>query len=701
MPTTNDRPWSILHIEDQALEVRLIRDLLEAAFGRHFHLEHRADLRSGLERLARGGLDIVLLDLTLPDSRGIDTFRRAYTGAKGIPIILLTNIDDEELAALAVREGAQDYLSKRHLETRLLARSMRYAVERNQAEEALRRSEERYALAVRGSNEGIWDWAMGEGTLYFSPRWKAMLGYEEHELDDNPDEWLGRIHPEDHSAFLVDLDEHRAGKTAHLSRELRVRHRDGRYVWMQVRGLGIRDAAGQCVRMAGSMSDISARKRAEQQLLHDALHDALTQLPNRSLLLDRLQVELNQQDRPGALRFAVLFLDLDRFKNVNDSLGHLIGDKVLMETAERLVRLARPGDTVARLGGDEFGIILHDITSPSDPSRVAERILERLRDPILVEGFEISVSASIGIVIGSETYKHPEEMLRDADTAMYRAKSGGKSRYEIFDHGMHQRVLHLLRLESALRRGLERGEFILHYQPIITLNTGRVTAFEALVRWQHPTRGLVSPSEFIPVAEETGLIVPLGWWTLAESCRQAATWAREFPEQTLAISVNVSTKLFKQQDFVSRLGDILTSSGLAPEQLRIELTESLLLDHSEKSIKKLCQLRELGIGLHLDDFGTGYSSLSYLKQFPYDSIKIDRSFVTGVCEANGSGAIVQTVINLGQLLGMNIIAEGVESRRQLDRLRDWHCPQAQGFWFSKPLDSGGIGQLLATAPCWN
>ena len=397
------------------------------------------------------------------------------------------------------------------------------------------------------------------------------------------------------------------------------------------------------------------------------------------------------------LNSLVLFLDLDRFKNINDSLGHSIGDQLLILIARKLREISRPGDTVARLGGDEFAILLTEVNSLSMVTHFADRVLAECAMPVEIDTHEICTTVSIGIALGTKRYASSHEVLRDADIAMYWAKSEGKACYEIFDREMHSRVVKLQRLELELRQAVEKNEFVIHYQPIVSLTHKSMVGFEALIRWNHPTRGLVAPMEFISTAEETGLIVPLGWWTLREACKQAKQWQQAFPaEQPLSMSVNISGKLFNQPDMISNLRNILRETGLPATSLRLEITESVLLDHADESVAKLAQMRSLGVGLHVDDFGTGYSSLSYLQKFNYDTLKIDRSFVNQMVDNNGSSAIVQSIIALGELLHMNIIAEGVESLDQLNRLKELKCPQVQGFLFSKPMDSKTATRLLSS-----
>ncbi len=685
----------VLLVEDDLAQADLIRALLSAANGGAFHIHHVQRLSEAKGRAHETGAQVVLLDLNLPDSYGLVGFQELHRLAPWLPVIILTNVKDENEAARAVRLGAQDYLIKREVDTQLLVRSIRYAIERQRAEEALRESEERYALAVAGANDGLWDWHVSKDLVYFSPRWKAILGYKTRELRDRLEAWFERVHPEDIDGLKSALDEHLAQGAHHFEHEHRVRTKGGRYLWVLCRGLAVRDENGKAYRIAGSLTDISARKRAEAQLLHDALHDTLTRLPNRSLYLDRLDIALRQYRRDPEKQFAVLFFDLDRFKNVNDSLGHSVGDELLIAAAKRLQQFLRPGDTLARLGGDEFAILLNDLESLADAKQVAERIHELLAREFIIGDHEVYTSASIGIAVSAPHYQRPEEMLRDADLAMYRAKRAGDVAAEVFDSDMHHSAMAVLKLETDLRRAVERKEFVMHYQPIVSIATERVIGFEALLRWQHPERGLLHPEQFIAAAEETGLIVPICWYGLREASAQVREWQRLFPmDPPLSVSINISGKLFLQANMAQRVLAILAEGGLPPKSVHLEITESAIMDHREAALAELHALRQAGIELHIDDFGTGYSSLTYLQRFSYDSLKIDRSFVSNLLQNDENSAIVRAIIALGKMLEMNVIAEGVETREQLLWLREVGCPQGQGYWFSEPLDSAAIGSLL-------
>jgi len=443
---------------------------------------------------------------------------------------------------------------------------------------------------------------------------------------------------------------------------------------------------------------IFERRRAEDQLIFDALHDTLTRLPNRMLLIDRLQHGLVRLKRHPDGQFAVLILDLDRFNVVNDSLGHHVGDELLKEVAYRLTGCLRQPDTIARLGGDEFALLIENITSVKDIEQIADRIHSVLASPIILDGHELFINASIGVTLSAPHYERPEELLRDADAAMYRAKADGKARHAIFDVAMHKRAVGLLRLESDLRRAIEREELLLHYQPIIELRTGKLKGFEALVRWKHPQHGLVSPAEFIPIAEDTGLIVPIGRWVLREACRQLREWQNR-SSTPLTMSVNVSAKQMEKQDIVHSVVRALDDVNLPAWHLKLEVTESALV-RDDQAEKMLGELRGLGVGLSLDDFGTGYSSLSHLNRFPFDTIKVDRSFVNEMTGDGSKGKIVRAIVMLSQILDMSVIAEGVETVEQVKELIELGCACAQGFYFSRPRDAQTVDQLITKHSVW-
>ena len=450
---------------------------------------------------------------------------------------------------------------------------------------------------------------------------------------------------------------------------------------------------GKPVGRVACFRDITERTRAEEKLRHYALHDTLTNLPNRVEFMNQLRLAVERADGNDYARFAVLFLDLDRFKIINDSLGHGIGDKLLVAIAEKLKSCVRPGDIVARLGGDEFTILLNRSGDTDEVARVASRLLAKIAEPCRIDNYEVFTTASIGIIVSSHGQRAPEDFLRDADAAMYRAKESGKARYEIFDREMHVRNMNLLQVETDLRHAVERNEFEVMYQPIVDLDTGRVQEFEALIRWRHPKHGLVMPKEFVEVAEETGLIIPIGQWILEESCRQTAEWQQRSPTP-LSISVNLSAKQLLHPALTSQVRDVLERSRLGPGQLKLEVTESTIMEHSDSSLGVVSDLYALGVSLSTDDFGTGYSSLSYLHRFPFERLKIDRSFINSMDDDKKSGAIVKTILMLGENLNIEVVAEGIETEGQLEKLRSLGCKLGQGYYFSRPVDAAAAEEFL-------
>ena len=573
--------------------------------------------------------------------------------------------------------------------------------ERRRAERALRQSEERYALAERGANDGLWDWDLATNRVYFSPRWKQMLGLREDEAGGEPEAWFGRVHPDDRDRLSGEVARHLSGDSANLEVEHRIRHADGTWRWVLLRGTAVRDAQGKATRMAGSQTDVTERKEAEEKLLHDALHDALTGLPNRSLFMDRLRQAMAFQQRKPELRFAVLYLDVDRFKNINESLGHAMGDRLLVSVGKRLLECIRPGDTVARLGGDEFALLLEDYGSAEDPARCAERIQAELASAHDLGGVEVFATASIGIAVAGRGYTRPEELLRDADTAMYRAKELGRARHAVFHPAMHAHARAQLQLETDLYRALERNELRLAFQPIVSLSTGLIAGCEALVEWQHPKRGRTPPAEFIPAAEETGLIRPIGDWVLRESCKAARGFADRLPRSApIAVSVNLSARQLLRAELLEQVRSALQQSGLEPHRLRLEVTESVIMENAGPASLLLAQIKALGVHLLLDDFGTGYSSLSYLHNFRFDTLKLDRSFVARIDSSGKHAEIVRTILSLARALGMDVVAEGVETPAQVAQLQLLHCDYAQGYYFARPMDAAQLAGLLESRRAW-
>jgi diguanylate cyclase (GGDEF)-like protein/PAS domain S-box-containing protein len=598
-------------------------------------------------------------------------------------------IDEAMLTSLA------DYAAVALENANLYQQAQQEIAERVHAVSALRESEERYILAMRGANDGLWDWDLRQNLIYCSPRWKSMLGFREEEIGDSPDEWFNRVHPEDLELLRLEISNHIKGLTSHLECEQRILHKDGTYHWMQTRGLAVWDMHGIATRMAGSQTDITDRKTAEHRLLHDAFHDTLTGLPNRALFMDRLRFAVERAKRRDRYLFGVLYMDLDRFKDVNDSLGHMMGDQLLVETGHRLGDSLRPTDTVARLGGDEFVLLLEDIASVDDATRVAERVQKHLMTPFRVDGHIVHISASMGIVLSVTGYNRAEEVLRDADIAMYRAKAHGKARFEIFDPAMRDRIMVRLSMETQLRQALDNLELRVYYQPIVSLETGQFIGLEALVRWQHPERGLIYPAEFIPLAEETGLVIPLDRWVLREACRQMREWQQSLAlDPELAISVNISGKQVAQPDLVEVIRQILEETGIEGRLLKLEITESAIMENDDYTNEIFSRLQELGVQIQIDDFGIGYSSLSYLPRFPLNALKISQAFVKKMEEDPNLLKIVHSIIMLTHGLGMRVIAEGVETTEQLTRLKSLGCEYGQGYLMAAPMDNMATLRLL-------
>ena len=565
--------------------------------------------------------------------------------------------------------------------------SVRLELDRRRAE-----SEERYALAAYGANDGLWDWDLGLGVVHYSPRWKAMIGHPDAEIGDSPEEWFTRIHPEDRDRARTELTASGEGDP-HRWSEYRMRHADGSWRWMLARGAVVRDEHGNTTRIAGSQADITQRKQAEQKLAHDALHDPLTDLPNRTLLMDRLERLLVVSRRRPHNQFAVIFLDLDRFKRVNDSLGHASGDQLLIEVGQRLRSHLREEDTLARLGGDEFAIILPRVEDGDDAVRAAQRIAACLDEPVDAGGQTVFVTSSMGIALGPGRYETPGQIVRDADIAMYRCKKERLGRPQIFDETMHRQVVNQLRIELELRQALQRNELVLHYQPIVGLGSRRLDGLEALVRWQHPERGLLPPGQFLPVAEEGGLIVDLGRWALREACAAGERWRRSLGAPVPVVHVNLSGTHFLTG---SVLPDVMAAlePDISGAALAIEITENVLLDDPRSAAGVLTELRSHGVEIAIDDFGTGYSSLRYLHSLPADTLKIDRSFIQDMDKRRGED-LVRTVVVLADRLGLSTVAEGVETQEMERRVAAAGVSHAQGFLYAPALPESEARDLLS------
>jgi diguanylate cyclase (GGDEF)-like protein/PAS domain S-box-containing protein len=600
--------------------------------------------------------------------------------------------DEILLASLA------DYAAVALENAHLYQQARREINERLRAETALRESEERYALAARGANDGIWDLNLGANAIYLSPRWKEMLGYQDHEIGDSPDEWFSRIYPDDLDLLKTTLSALVNGKTPHLEAECRVRHKDGSYRWMLTRGVAVHGPDNSVDRIAGSQTDISERKMVEARLVHDAFHDKLTGLPNRALFLDRLEKAIWRAQQEPEYSFAVLFLDLDQFKDINDSLGHPTGDQLLVAVARILKNTLRLSDTVARQGGDEFVILLDGIRDGADAILKSREIQAAVAAPITLGHHNIFISTSIGIVLGELGYSQAEDILRDADIAMYGAKRRGKSTFEMFDPQMRQSIMERLSLENDLKSALSKNQLQVHYQPIVALQDGKLTGFEALVHWQHPRNGLLTAGQFLAIAQETGLILPIDWWVFEEACSQILAWQKDFPiEPALKASINLSSTILLQADLIGSMQKSLAKTGFAPQNLVLEITENIISQNIDLLGQTISKLKAAGIGVEIDDFGKGYSTLLYLKSLSIDALKIDRAFVRMITEGGREDEIPRMIINLAHGLGINTIAEGIETAYQLSCLREMGCDYGQGYFFCSPLSEKDAGKLLEKA----
>jgi diguanylate cyclase (GGDEF)-like protein/PAS domain S-box-containing protein len=624
---------------------------------------------------------------------------RRHLGSSDSLLILKKPFDNIEVTQLAHALTRKWAVTRQAEEQTVKLQSE--LVSRIQTECDLRASRERYLLAARGTNDGIWDWDLESRAIYFAPRWKEMLGFAEHEIEAEPGEWLSRVHPEDKERLQAQLDTcMKAGGSDDFISEHRIRHKDGTWRWMLNRAVVLRSPEGAALRIAGSQTDVTKNKA----------FDALTTLPNRVLFIESVARALELRKHGSIPSFGVMFVDLDGFKDVNDSLGHSAGDQLLIEVARRLEDTVRADAerrrstyVLARLGGDEFAVLIGDVPGHKAAVALAAEIQRVLNQPFVLQSNNIAISASIGIALWNQACETPEEMLQDADTAMYRAKKLGRARAVVFDAAMRAETMNRIELTGDLRLALTAGELIVYYQPIFRLsdtNSGatghRLAGFEALARWRHPTRGLVMPREFIPVAEESGLIMPLGDIVLREACSRMKRWHDLYPRQTPAdLSVNLSPSQLRDPNLVQRVAAVLAETGFDPRHLKLEITEAVRIHDFPSVLASVNALKEMGIALEIDDFGTGYSCLSWLPTLRCKSLKIDYSFVTGMMHDVHSLEIIRAIVGLAQSLNMNVIAEGIETKTQLDVLRGMGCWFGQGFYLSRPLSADDAERMMA------
>jgi diguanylate cyclase (GGDEF)-like protein/PAS domain S-box-containing protein len=685
-------PPKILLIENDPAIADEIRAALAGIVSGAFDLEWVRQLSEGLARLSKKGIAAILLNLSLSDSRGIETFDKLFAAAPDVPILILGN-GDEALAKEAVGHGAQDYLLPGHLDYSL-PRALRNAIERKAVEDALYVEKERAVVTLNSIGDAVLCTDISGNITYLNLVAETMTGWQREEATGKPlaevfriIDGLTRKTARDPMEMAVEQD-----RTVGLTVNCILIRRDGFESTIEDSAAPIHDRSGRVIGAVIVFHDVSAARAMSLQMTHSAHYDLVTNLPNRLLLNDRITQAISlarRQNRP----IAVIFLDLDRFKYINDSLGHVTGDKLLQSVSRRLLTSVRASDTVSRQGGDEFVILLSEITHPEHAATSAKKILLSLNARHSIGGQDLHIDGSIGISVYPQDGEDAETLIMNADTAMYHAKENGRNNFQFFTAEMNLKAVERQSLEGSLRRALEREEFLLHYQPKVNLDTGEITGVEALIRWQQPERGLVPPSQFVPVAEDCGLIIPIGRWVLREACRQARAWQDEgLP--LLPLAVNVSAVEFRDEGFVEGLRAILSETGLEARYLELELTEGVLMEHAESTASVLRQLKMMGVHLVVDDFGTGYSSLSYLQQFPIDVLKIDQSFVHRITADPDDSPIVSAIIDMGKNLKQRVIAEGIETQEQLAFLQAHHCVEGQGYLFSRPLAAAQFAHLL-------
>lgn len=685
----------ILVIECDAATVELILGALsKASYGPH-PIECVATLADGLARISKGGIKAILLNLFLSDSQGIETFDKLYATAPHVPVLVLSEEAQEGVAQQAIQNGAQDYFLKNHITSYSLSHTLRNVITRKAADEALFVEKERAQVTLNSIGDAVISTDLAGTVNYLNLVAERMTGWSREDAVGQPLAHVLQIldgGTREPARSPIELAIQR-NKVVGLSANSILIRRDGVEVPIEDSAAPIRDRGGHVIGAVMVFHDVSAARAMVLKMSHLAQHDFLTDLPNRLLLNDRLTQAISFAHRRHK-QLAVLFLDLDRFKNINDSLGHLIGDKLLQSVAERLTTCVRSSDTVSRQGGDEFVVLLSDIEHPEDAARRAEHIIAALQEQHGIAGHDLHITISIGIAIYPADGHDAETLIKNADAAMYHAKQNGRNNYQFFRQDMNDRVVERQSLEAGLRRALAKQEFVLHYQPKIQLETGEITGAEALIRWLHPERGILLPAQFVSIAEECGLIVPIGRWVLREACLQLRAWLNAGLRPT-TVAINISAVEFRSKDFLEGVRAVLKETDLRPGHLEIELTESVLMQDGEATTTVLQALKAMGMQLAIDDFGTGYSSLSYLKRFPIDTLKIDQSFVRDITTDPDDATIVSAVIGMGNSLNKRVSAEGVETREQLAFLRAERCGEAQGYYFSRPVVADEYTKLLS------
>lgn len=692
----NDFHNKLLLIEGDPADAKVIQAALADVRYGPFDVESVRQLSDAYERLGKEGIGAVLVDLFLPDSQGIETFNKLLLAAPHVPILVLSGPGDEDIAMQALQRGAQDYLLKGELTSHSLSRALRNMIERKAVEEALFIEKERAQVTLNSIGDAVLSTDISGNVTYLNHAAESLTGWSREEALRRPVAEVFQIidgatrQPARNPMELAVQQNKTVGLTANC---ILIRP-DGLECAIEDSAAPIHDRRGQVTGAVIVFHDVTAARAMSFRMSHLAQHDSLTDLPNRLLLNDRLTRAIASARRNGN-RLAVLFVDLDRFKDINDSLGHAIGDKLLQSVAERLVARVRNSDTVSRPGGDEFVVLLSELEHPEDAAVCAKKMLTALTAPHRIAQHDVHVTVSIGVSTYPEDGQDAETLVKSADTAMYQAKENGRNNYEFFRQDMNIRAVERQSLEGSLSRALERHEFVLHYQPKINLEKGAITGAEALIRWLHLDRGLIPPAQFVPIAEDTGLLLPIGQWVLHEACRQARAWL-DAGLRPVPVAVNISAVEFRDKGFLEGVRAILKDTRLEPRYLELELTESVLMQHAESSASVLQALKTMGVQLAVDDFGTGYSSLSYLRRFPIDTLKVDRSFVRQITADADDAIIASAVISMGKSLKLRVVAEGVETREQLAFLQDQRCDEGQGYYFSRPVVAEQFAKLLGT-----
>ena len=686
----------LLLVEDNPGDARLLREMFNELGLHRTELTHVECMSDAEKHLSEHAVDIIVLDLGLPDAQGLGAVRRAHTAAPHVPLVVLTGLDDESLAAEALQEGAQDYLIKGQIDARGLLRALRYAIERKTMEEALFVEKERAQVTLNCIGDAVICTDILGNITFLNLIAEKMTGWSLQEAAGRPMAAVLRILDAASRETSPNPMEMAFGqdRTVHLPANCILLRRDGFEIPIEDSVAPIHDREGHATGAVIVFRDVSTAQAMVLQMTHSAQHDFLTGLPNRMLLNDRVSQAIALASR-NMKKVAVLFVDLDGFKHINDSLGHPIGDKLLQSIAKRLVDCVRHSDTVSRQGGDEFVVLLSEVEQSEDAAISAGRMLRAVAEAHSIDHHDLHVTTSIGVSVYPDDGLNAETLVKNADTAMYQAKENGRQTYQFFKPAMNVRAVERQSIEESLRRALERQEFALHYQPKTNLSTGEITGAEALLRWTHPIRGPIFPAQFIPVAEDCGLILPIGKWVLREACKQARAWVDAgLPLTTMA--VNISAMEFREGNFLEGVFAILKDTGLDPRSLELELTESVLMKRAESTESILKALRARGVQLAVDDFGTGYSSLSYLRRFPVNALKIDQSFVRQITTAPDDTKIVTAVISMGRSLNLRVVAEGVETQEELAFLRAHECDEAQGYYFSRAVLPQQFAKLLET-----